>query len=1335
MSNIPTTRPPSSTQLRLTDLRDQLRRKSDILIDLDQKISVLIGSEEDLEREVIEAEDHCSLISTHVARVTRLLEVCTAVEPSTVQTPPQHVTDDTHSDAGFEQSSQVEEPPTTSDDSPPIVRTRDSSRIQEITRLPKLNIPLFSGNVLEWQSFWDCFETAVHNNPALSGVQKLNYLHAQLQGGALRVIAGLPLTNTSYNHSVTLLNDRYGQPHKLISAHMKALIELPGPSNSLASLQTFYDAVEAHTRSLTSLGKPIDEYGSMLVTSILGKLSVETKRNLARAHGSDEWTIADLQLAISNEIRILEMGIGDNHQTPLPTASFVTNTERRKPSQIRNPAERRTTTTSCVYCQGSHTPVNCDNVKDLQQRLEITKRDRLCFNCLGSHKVSQCRSKGRCRRCNRKHHTSLCAGMENPTETRNTPNEISGNASNGTSGSASNGQTTNTTTTLTTLSSNHSATTPYADRVCLLKTAIATVSSTHNETETNVLFDEGSQRSFLTRDIADMLLLQPTGKEDICISSFGAKTPLSQKTDVASINLKTKSGKLIPLSVLIVPDIAVPLKNITNERVTQLPYLKGLPLAHPVTTDENFRISLLIGVDHYWDIIEDDIIRGDGPTAVRSKLGYLLSGPLPVIQPTTILHIGAMKDIGCDIQRYWSLETTGTEPQAEDGTNPDQQFFDMYSQNYITRLEDGSYCARFPWKENHPPLPSNFKTCWQRTRSLARRLARTPDLLHLYDGIIADQHRRGFIERVNILTTTGKVHYIPHHCVKKNSVTTPIRVVYDCSCRQSEYDPSLNDCLLRGPDFLNDLCSILLRFRTHTFAISTDIEKAFLQVHLHEKDRDFTRFFWLMNPSDPESELAVYRFRTVLFGAVSSPFILYATLYHHLQQHNTPLSKDIQTNLYVDNIISGSATEAEAVQYYHNARAMLSKAGFNLRAWMSNSQQVCTIAERDKTIDSSIPSNVLGIHWNALTDQLSLISKGTDLTATELTTKREVLQESSRVFDPIGFAIPVTIRSKLLMQKLWKGKIEWDEPLETDLNKEWLNIVKDINRLPSISIDRRYTSTTFDPTKLKLHTFTDASTKAYGAVTFLSSDDCVSFIMAKSRVAPLKATTLPRLELMAAVVGARITRFIMTSLKLESTSTYIWTDSQIVLYWIHSSKKLPPFIAHRIREIHQLIPTAIWKYCPTNSNPADLPTRGLSFDQLASSQLWRQGPQWLPDQEKWPKWEQSATLHLCALAESVEKSAPKDTPRPPNTGLHRIITLTNYSTLHKLLAVTTYVHRFVFNCLHHQTPQTGPLSADELHKAKMKWIADCQREVYWQEIHNLSRPNSNHKRMMLVRQL
>jgi len=166
-------------------------------------------------------------------------------------------------------------------------------------------------------------------------------------------------------------------------------------------------------------------------------------------------------------------------------------------------------------------------------------------------------------------------------------------------------------------------------------------------------------------------------------------------------------------------------------------------------------------------------------------------------------------------------------------------------------------------------------------------------------------------------------------------------VVFDCSCRQSQSDPSLNDCLSQCPDFLKNFCSILLRFRTHNFGVSTDIEKAFLHIYLHEQDGDFTSFFWLANPLDPQSDLQVYCFRTVLFGAVSSPFILYATLHHHLQLYNTPLSHDIQWNLYVDNVISGCTTDE---QYYHEARAIMSEAGFNLRAWASNCQQLRTVA-------------------------------------------------------------------------------------------------------------------------------------------------------------------------------------------------------------------------------------------------------------------------------------------------------------------------------------------------------------------------------------------------------
>ena len=157
---------------------------------------------------------------------------------------------------------------------------------------------------------------------------------------------------------------------------------------------------------------------------------------------------------------------------------------------------------------------------------------------------------------------------------------------------------------------------------------------------------------------------------------------------------------------------------------------------------------------------------------------------------------------------------------------------------HITVQPDGTYSLRFPWKEDHPVLPSNYSVCYRRTRSLARRLAKTPELLKQYGRIIEEQERRGFIERVDSNDHKATIHYIPHHPVRKESPTTPIRIVYDCSCKQSHNSASLNDCLHVGPPFLNDLCAILLRFRQHRFTFSADIEKAFLHVYMDETDRD-----------------------------------------------------------------------------------------------------------------------------------------------------------------------------------------------------------------------------------------------------------------------------------------------------------------------------------------------------------------------------------------------------------------------------------------------------------------------------------------------------------------
>ncbi|VDI25885.1 Hypothetical predicted protein [Mytilus galloprovincialis] len=197
-------------------------------------------------------------------------------------------------------------------------------------------------------------------------------------------------------------------------------------------------------------------------------------------------------------------------------------------------------------------------------------------------------------------------------------------------------------------------------------------------------------------------------------------------------------------------------------------------------------------------------------------------------------------------------------------------------------LESDEYIAKLPWKAEHPPLPTNKAVAFRRTES-------EPKLLLKYGEIIDEQEKRGFIERVDNeeINQNIKLHYIPHHPVKKkDSVTTPpIRIVYDCSCKQTPDSASLNDCLLNVPPKLNEVTAILLRFRLNKYAVSTDIEKAFLNVGLDIEDRDVTRFFWLSKPTDPNSDLTTYRFKSVLFGATCSPFILNAVLSKHLNNH------------------------------------------------------------------------------------------------------------------------------------------------------------------------------------------------------------------------------------------------------------------------------------------------------------------------------------------------------------------------------------------------------------------------------------------------------------------
>ena len=360
--------------------------------------------------------------------------------------------------------------------------------------------------------------------------------------------------------------------------------------------------------------------------------------------------------------------------------------------------------------------------------------------------------------------------------------------------------------------------------------------------------------------------------------------------------------------------------------------------------------------------------------------------------------------------------------------------------------------------------------------------------------------------------TIENTHYLPHRAVKKDSATTPIRIVYDCSCRGNGKSASLNDCLITEPPFLNNLCAILIHFRCHTFALATDIEKAFLHVKLHPDDRNFTRFLWTPRSENFTDKFVTYRYTVVPFGSSSSPFMLAAVLDLHLSKVASPVAEDMKQNMYVDNILSGCNTEDELQVYYKQSRELMSQANFNLRSWSSNSHCLRTITARDKTGDPNSTIGLLGLRWNTTTDALSLTPRLLS-PANTFVTKRDVLQTSSQIFDPLGFVTPVSVRAKILLQEIWQTKFTWDEPLSKEITDAWLSILPDLMKLPQFTIPRTYLSTPVTPT-YHLYAFSDASTKAYGAVVYICPNQEVSLVMSKCRVAPTKTVTLPRLQLM-----------------------------------------------------------------------------------------------------------------------------------------------------------------------------------------------------------------------------
>ncbi len=370
-------------------------------------------------------------------------------------------------------------------------------------KLPKITLPKFNGNITKFQAFWQTFQCSIDENESLSDIHKLNYLVNSLEGPAYKAHEGLELAGRNYSHAVETLKTRFGSNQQIVSAHMQAFLNLQNhPNDNVTQLRSIFNNINVHVWVLESLGITSEKFGSLLIPVIMSRMSPEIALQVARKSSEDLWEIREILKIIWREIEAREMSQRitaesrrDKHakqRAASPTAttqSFVSN------SRSRNKLE-------CCYCQKEHFPSQCKQITDTKERKRILIQGKRCFNCLKSgHDAKSCNNTGRCRNCKQKHHTTICLNPD-PSE-KSDRNLEKSNAEN--SGENS----------ITAAAKNK--------KKVLLQTATAYAFTEDRQEKLNInlLFDGGSQKSYIAEETKKKLGWKTQTIDQLNLNTFG----------------------------------------------------------------------------------------------------------------------------------------------------------------------------------------------------------------------------------------------------------------------------------------------------------------------------------------------------------------------------------------------------------------------------------------------------------------------------------------------------------------------------------------------------------------------------------------------------------------------------------------------------------------------------------------------------------------------------------------------------------------------------------------------------------------------------------------------
>lgn len=1150
--------------------------------------------------------------------------------------------------------------------------------------LPRINLPHFNGQITNWPKFRDAFTSIIHNDALLSKMEKFHYLVSSLVGTATAVINNLPLVEDNYELAWKALNDTFNNKRMLASNYLNQLIGFKPQQGkpTIDSLQTFVSQVSDNIAAFKLLKIP-KEADFVLFHIAVRLLDPVTREQFELAHKEKDFPLFDdLTKFIRERCLALQLAHQSSHEikstssTTLPKASGFRSSARGMRTILLANAQVKDKSYACFICNSDgHTLPKCNKFMNasVEERLQMLKNWRGCKNCLYSnHVTGKCTSKWNCRVCKKRHHSLLHLPTSSDEEAKdNIPASIL------------------------------TATLPRHSNI-LLGTVVAEIRDSLGRFQTvRLVVDSGSQHSFITQKCVTKLGLSSTPFPKK-ISAIG-QTIFDGAKGKALCYLKPRQQQapILNTEAVIIKNITSYLPNFTMPSRLWPQYAK-FELADPKFWEPG-PVDFLLGSDLFPDIWTGPSItlQENQPKLLASIFGYIAIGRVSDCLSSSTVDTSFFTltddsyDLHTQLKCFWELEEPAPIPTKG---NPEDLACESHFTKTHYRLDNGQYVVRLPFKDEQPELGGSERSSLKRLYCLERKLAKIQPLKTEYSNFMQEYLELGHMSP----TSSSSKYVIPHHSVtKEDRSQIKLRVVFDASA-PTDSNSSLNNHLMTGPKLQQDIRSILTRFRMYPIVFVADLIKMYRQILIDPRDRAYQHIFWRFDPSEA---IKKYELNTVTYGTASAPFLALRVIKQLTTDEgsNYPkAAKVIAQDMYVDDLVTGASSVDEAIELKEQVIGLLNQGSFQLSKWASNSPEILQSIDPSKQSDKisliySEDQNVkiLGLQWNPSSDTFTYKLEK----FIPVFTKRAILSAVAKIYDPLGFLSPVIFFCKSIIQSLWKLDIDWDSEIPTNLMIQWKYLVDQFDKLETISIARFVA--TEQPYQLQIVGFSDASEKGYCATIYLrviSDHIRVHLLTAKTKLAPIKTLSIPRLELCGAYLLAKLFCSTMETFSPCSNSEFLdpvfFTDSSIVLGWLNTpTYKLKVFVANRVAYITDHTRISFWKHVKSEENPSDLGSRGLSPENLINNQLWWHGTKWLSTHENdWPvsniQYEQPLPETKVEAQTLISNSFESEFVK----------LMENHSSYLKLLRVMSWTRRFAFNAkakVHKTIPHEGPIQSKE----------------------------------------